>query len=270
MLRLNQHLSGDSMMQANYVISSVAGLAIALGLYVWNQRGRAKVVTKSDVDAVSLTDKLKLTSRNFYDLTTTINENTVVYPGDPKFERKDIAKIGEESSFGLQHMSFCNHSGTHIDFPAHVLKDGKTSSDYDIEKFIMDGVIIEVPRDYNSISKDFISQLRLNPRSCVFFKTRNSEVSKQTSFIKDYVYFEPEAAEALLNKQVSVVGIDYISVDSSEAEELPVHKILLSKDVLIVENLELKGIEPGNCKIFIAPTKIADMDGLPARVFMMR
>lgn len=44
-----------------------------------------------------------------------------------------------------------------------------------------------------------------------------------------------------------VVGIDYISVDALHAEELPVHKALLERDILIVENLELQGVDPGRC-----------------------
>lgn len=67
-----------------------------------------------------------------------------------------------------------------------------------------------------------------------------------------------------------VVGIDYISVDRYDAEELPVHHILLSNDVLIVENLELKDIDPGRCKLFVMPLNVPEMDGLPARVVMSR
>jgi kynurenine formamidase len=41
---------------------------------------------------------------------------------------------------------------------------------------------------------------------------------------------------------VKIVGIDYISVDAYTDEKLTVHNILLAKEVLIVEGLELKGI----------------------------
>ena len=66
---------------------------------------------------------------------------------------------------------------------------------------------------------------------------------------------------------MKVVGIDYISVDRYEDEDLSTHNTLLSKDVLIVEGLELGEIPEGRYEIFIAPMNIPQMDGLPARVF---
>lgn len=55
-----------------------------------------------------------------------------------------------------------------------------------------------------------------------------------------------------------------------EAEDLPVHKILLEHDILVIENLELKSVAPGKYKFFIIPLNIPNMDGLPARVMISR
>lgn len=69
-----------------------------------------------------------------------------------------------------------------------------------------------------------------------------------------------------LIRDVKVVGIDYLSVDKYEEENLPVHKSLLSNDILIVEGLELNDAPIGRCKVYIMPLNIPNMDGLPARV----
>lgn len=61
-----------------------------------------------------------------------------------------------------------------------------------------------------------------------------------------------------------------MSVDRLEAEDLPVHKILLSNEILIVEGLNLKNAPEGPAEIFIAPLKISDIDGAPCRVFMKK
>jgi arylformamidase len=163
-------------------------------------------------------------------------------------------------------MHLGNHTGTHIDFPAHVVQGGKTSSDFSIEDLIGSGLIIEVPDVEKSITRKFVAEQSILSNDFVFFKTSNSRLSKQDKFTDKYVYIEPEAAEELLKKGVKIVGIDYISVDRYEAEDLPVHKSLLSKDVLIVEGLELNNAPIGRCKIYIMPVNIHGMDGLPARV----
>ncbi len=213
-----------------------------------------------------------LTSREntYSDLTAPITEKTVIFPGDPVFSKKNISSIGEKSYFNLAEISLGNHTGTHIDFPLHVKSGGKVSSDYSIDNLIGDGVIIEVPANAISITRSFIMEQPILKDDFVFFKTKNSFLSKQDKFTEEYVYIEPDAAKALLEKKVKMIGIDYISVDRLSEESLPVHNILLSNDILIVENLELAQVSPGRAKFFVMPLNISQMDGLPARVIMSR
>ena len=202
----------------------------------------------------------------YYDLTANLSEKIVVFPGDPAYKTEDICSLERGSQYHLCHMHFGNHTGTHIDFPAHVIKGGKTSSDFSVEELIGSGLIIEVPETAKSITRAFVLEQAILSNDFVFFKTANSKLSKQDKFVAEYVYIESEAAEELINKGVKIVGIDYISVDKYEAEDLPIHKSLLSKDILIVEGLELNNSPIGRCKIYIMPLKSQEMDGLPVRV----
>lgn len=202
----------------------------------------------------------------YFDLTAAISEQTIVFPGDPTYTSNDVCSLTTGSQYGLCQMHLGNHTGTHVDFPAHVLKGGKTSSDYTIDGLIGSCLIIQVPDDEKSVSKAFVERQNIIRNDFVFFKTSNSNLSKQGDFTERYVFIEPEAAEELLKKNVRVVGIDYISVDQYESESLPVHKTLLSNDVLIVEGLELNNVPLGRCKVYIMPINIQNMDGLPARV----
>lgn len=201
----------------------------------------------------------------FYDLTTPVTNNTVVYPGDPHFTKEDVCSLLSGAAFNLCQMHLGNHTGTHIDFPAHVIKNGKTSSDYPLKDLIGSGLIIEVPESEHSITRSFILSQPIRKNDFVFFKTANSRLSKQHEFTEKYVYIEPEAANELLLKGVKIVGVDYISVDKYDAEDLPVHHTLLSNNILIVEGLELNHVPLGRCKIFIIPNNIPEMDGLPVR-----
>lgn len=212
---------------------------------------------------------MTLKKSTFQDLSTPITPETIVFPGDPVFECETITQF-PANTFKLCKMHMSNHMGTHIDFPAHIVEKGKTSSDYTLDDLIGKGMIIEVPQTMNSITKSFVNQQKISANDFVFFKTKNSKLSKQSKLANNYVYIEPEAPQALLEKKVRIVGIDYISVDSSEAEALPVHQTLLKNDILIVENLELNKVDPGQCEIYIMPLNIPQMDGLPARVMMTR
>ncbi len=214
----------------------------------------------------SVQNSEKMNKNKYYDLSANISEDIVTFPGDPQYKAEDVCSLEKGAHYHLSEIRLGNHTGTHIDFPSHVIKGGKTSSDFSIDDLIGHGLIIEVPGDESSITKDFISKQSILAKDFIFFKTSNSKLSKNTKFKDSYVYIEPEAAEELVKKGVRVVGIDYISVDKYEYENLPVHKSLLSNDVLIVEGLELNDIPVGRCKIYIMPMKINNMDGLPARV----
>ncbi|MCA0403913.1 MAG: cyclase family protein [Proteobacteria bacterium] len=205
--------------------------------------------------------------KEYYDLTTPVTPKTIVYPGDPAFSIETIVSLENGDPFHLCHMHLSNHTGTHIDFPAHVIKGGKTSKDYSIDDLIGSGLIIEVPDTEKSITKSFIeTQHSITQNDFIFFKTSNSKLSKQTAFTEKYVYIEPEAAEELIRKGIKIVGIDYINVDSYDAADLPVHHSFLSNNILIVEGLELNEIPEGRYTIYIMPNNIPDMDGLPSRV----
>ena len=205
------------------------------------------------------------------DLTAEITAETTVYPGDPKFSMQALATLHEAGShFNLSQLKLSNHLGTHIDFPAHVIAGGKSSSDYPLEYLCGECLIVDVPQVKRSIDAEFIRALPIEKNQIVFFKTANSNLPKQGAFISDYVYMEPDAAIELVCKQPRIVGVDYISIDAADAEMLPVHHTLLEKDILIVEGLQLKSAPIGVCQVFIAPLNVPHLDGQPARVFALK
>jgi arylformamidase len=201
----------------------------------------------------------------FFDLTQDITE-AVVFPGDPVFKYEIVNSIENGSLYNLCCLQMGNHTGTHVDFPLHVIKNGKSSSDYPLESLIGTGLIIEVSEENEKITVDFVNKQGILKNDFVFFKTANSKIAENENFSSKFVYLDTESAESLVEMGVKVVGIDCLSVDSYEAEDLPVHKKLLSNEVLIVEGLKLNETPLGRCKIYILPIKIANMDGLPVRV----
>ena len=66
------------------------------------------------------------------------------------------------------------------------------------------------------------------------------------------------------NAKVKMVGVDTCSIDNQS--HFPIHKILLSSDVLIIENLTNLGqLSNVDSIIYALPMKL-DLDGAPARV----
>jgi arylformamidase len=67
---------------------------------------------------------------------------------------------------------------------------------------------------------------------------------------------------------VCLVGIDYLSVDTFERQDFPVHRTLLSAGVVILEGLDLRAVPPGDYELIALPLLLQDGDGAPARVVL--
>jgi len=83
-------------------------------------------------------------------------------------------------------------------------------------------------------------------------------------YFEDYPAMPVEIANYLVGKKVKMVGVDACSVDNKDG--FPIHKILLSGNVLIIENLtNLSKLAGKNFKAYALPINL-QIDGAPARV----
>ena len=83
------------------------------------------------------------------DLSVPIDDKTPVYPGDPKQEITHISSV-EKDGWNEHRLTFNTHFSTHIDAPWHMIKDGKKLSEYPLERFIGDGVVVDVRKGFDA------------------------------------------------------------------------------------------------------------------------
>src|SRR6185295_15602521 len=201
-----------------------------------------------------------------YDVTVSISKDMVVYPGDPpvKIERKSTINKND-AKYNLSRYSFGSHTGTHIDAPFHFLENGITVDKLPLELMIGRVRVVEVtaPR----IDEAVLEEFDFTADARVLFKTRNSYLWSQKTFVEDYVYITPGAARSLVNDGIKVVGIDYLSIDKFDAEP-KAHMALLGAGTVVIEGLDLREVEPGDYELICLPLKVKDGDGAPARVVL--
>jgi arylformamidase len=104
----------------------------------------------------------------------------------------------------------------------------------------------------------------------VLFKTSNSMLwqSHPQAFQMDYVGLDTSGAIFLSNLNLSLVGVDYLSIAAYHDTHQP-HQILLSKEIVLLEGINLSGINPGVYHLLCAPLLIEGCEGAPARVFLV-
>jgi len=106
----------------------------------------------------------------------------------------------------------------------------------------------------------------------MIFKTTNSGhwVPGKLAFEEDYVAVSPAGARWIVDKGIRLVGIDYLSIEPFDDEKNETHRTLLGSDVLVIEGLNLAGIEAGPYQLICLPLRLAAGDGAPARVLLVR
>jgi arylformamidase len=204
-----------------------------------------------------------------YDVTVPISNALPVWPGDPpvQLSRKSHASRDKTHTVRLTAIEMGSHTGTHMDAPFHVIDDGKRLSDFPLDTLIGKVTVFEMP-SARSIGRAQLEGFDWTGVERVLLKTENSKHWNDGKFYEEFVYLEPDGAEFLVERGVRLVGIDYLSIDKFRSESHPSHFVLLKKNILIIEGLNLNAVPQGIYSIFALPLNLQDADGAPTRVVL--
>lgn len=204
------------------------------------------------------------------DITRGIKNGMLVWPGDEAAQIGWESRIADGEISNVSSIQIGAHVGTHIDMPLHFIEGGKTMDDLDLSKMIGKAIVVEVPQG-RKIDAEFLDSLNLVEVSRVLFKTSNSSFwdDSPTEFVESYTGLEPSGAEWLVAHGCQLVGIDYLSIAPYDDSETT-HKILLANDVIILETLDLRKVEPGETELICLPIKLECREAAPCRALLIK
>ena len=194
------------------------------------------------------------------DISLALDRNLITYPGDARYEHYDY-KTHVKDGVQIERILMETHSGTHVDAPFHAIPGAGTMASVPLERLNGRVSVIEVSGD--AVRAGDLPD-RVEKR--VIFKTKNSGLYDR--FHEDFCYVAQDAAEKLVAMGIEAVGIDYLSIEQFGTRGMKVHKIFLSRNVSIIEGLNLAGVAPGTYEMVCLPLKI-DADGAPCRAVLL-
>jgi kynurenine formamidase len=208
------------------------------------------------------------------DLTLGISSNIKVFLGSPqpsfiKWSKFDVHGYDSEVMF------MSTHTGTHMDAPSHFISGTATIDKIDVNRFVCNNaLLLKIEKGSNqTISRnDIIGCERDGDReeikendTIVFFTGWESQIEKD-NYISDNPGLSTDAAKYLAEKKVNAVAIDGPSIDPGIDNSFKAHKILLSYDILIIENLcNLEKFNSRRFTLIITPLKLIGVSGSPVR-----
>ena len=207
-----------------------------------------------------------------YDVSVPISARTPTYPGDPGIDIRQWLSLADGDAANVSAICFGAHTGTHVDAPAHFIKDAPKLQSLDLYTLIGKVQVMEVANEVMAIEERHLEKSFAAGTTRILFKTRNSDFWNEADgqFHSDYTYISPEAAKKLIDHGIRLVGIDYLSVERFDSENFETHQTLLSNGVVIIEGLDLRQVPAGDYELICLPLKIAEGsgDGAPARVVL--
>lgn len=206
--------------------------------------------------------------KKIVDLSHSLNNNTVVYPGDP-IPKIEVATTILEHGYNLSGVYIGTQSGSHIDAPYHFNNIGTTVEKVNLNLCMGSAVIINVS---NKLKKEAITlsdikkyDKKIKKADIVLFRTDWYKKIGTDEFF-DHPYLLEEVAEYLIKCGIKTIGIDAINADETGGVKFPVHDLYSKEDGIIAENLAyFDKVDFENILVIFLPLKLDGCDGSPVR-----
>ena len=176
-----------------------------------------------------------------------------VYPGDPAPKKEILASTDKGDVCNLTALSLCAHNGTHIDAPYHFFGEGKTVDMLPLTKTVGEAYVAEGRG--NITAEDAAAILK-----------KADGVSR--ILIKGDVIVTAEAARVFADADIDLLGNESQTVGPKDAPMVE-HKILLSRDIVLLEGIRLGEVPEGKYLLCAQPINLGGCDGAPVRAILI-
>jgi arylformamidase len=205
------------------------------------------------------------------DLTQAMANGMPVMAGIEPPQFHDLADVATDG-YAMSEYTFINHTGTHVDAPAHQIAGGATLDDIPLEQLVTDALTIDLsghePGPVGPAGLDG-TLAAVRPGDLVLFRSDNAGNWGNEAYWHGWCYPDASLTQELIDRGVAGVGFDGPSADPVDSEDYPLHRLWLGAGKIIIENLASLADVPARCRIVVAPLKVRGANGGPARVLAL-
>ncbi|MBD0862970.1 cyclase family protein [Gordonia sp. zg691] len=210
------------------------------------------------------------------DLTHPLSPSFPVWPGNPPMVSVPTSRVGDrDSGFATNWVSFAEHTGTHVDAPAHKIGRGITVDRIDPAHLVAPLVVISIGARAGQDPRT-----RLTDRDIDGWESRNGRIPQGALVAlhtgwqprtggADAAGFSADAVNLLVTERgVVAIGTDTLSVDIRG--EAAAHTAILGAGRYVVEAMAaLDSVPPRGATVMVGAPRFAGGSGGPARVLAM-
>lgn len=219
------------------------------------------------------------------DLSQPLAPGIPVPPGFTPPLIESIASQSEGSRSNVERLTLILHTGTHVDAPYHFFSDLSTIDEIPLDGLIGPAVVVDLTGKQGSAAIQSVDIQEWEKRTdetiqngdIVLLHTGHAQnwhlgENARAYWENGWAYLERSAIDYLAGKSIKAIGVesfdpDWVDFNNLAAAEFPTHRTLLSKGILIIENLtNLDQIPAPRCQVIALPLKILGVSGSPVRI----
>lgn len=157
------------------------------------------------------------------------------------------------------------HTGTHVDYPLHMIENGHTSDTEQLETLLGSCKVLDFTHLEERITKQDLEMHHIVENDFILVKTKNSFSDE---FLVDFTYLTEDGAMYLKDKKIRGIGTDGLGIERAQKGH-PTHKILLGNGIVIIEGLRLKEVTANSYQLICLPLSIKGVEASLARVILL-
>jgi arylformamidase len=206
---------------------------------------------------------------NAIDISMALGADLPMWPSSPGLtvERRLSLDRGDEANVSTLTMDV--HTGTHVDAPRHFLPAGRELEQLGLEPFVGVADVVDLS-SAATIDAAALRAVVAGDARRLLLRTRNSLTAgfRTGPFRTDYVAISPDGARWLADRELALVGVDYLSVQRF-ADPPDAHTVLLDAGVALLEGLVLNHVRPGRYLLACLPLRLDGVEAAPARAILL-
>lgn len=216
--------------------------------------------------------------RQITDLSMTIHEGmqTFCTHWHPFVEITQMGRHGIEDR-ETRKLVLGTHTGTHVDAPRHFVPAGETVENIPLDVLVGKAAVLDfsLAADFQELYPEDLERV-IGSRSIerlIFRFDWDVRALGSRRYYTDHPFLSEDACNWLVGHGCRLIALDTPQPDNPKngyntVNDAPNHRILLGQNTIIVEYLvNIRELKQSEVELVVAPLKIKEGDGAPARCF---
>ena len=203
-----------------------------------------------------------------YDISVPVRPGMAVWADEVPVELRPVLTVASDGA-AVSQLCLGTHTGTHIDPPSHFIEGGASAHELRIEDMIGRCALRRFEERFEITSRHLEAAAIPQGTTRLLLATPSAALWDVPGFHTNYTGLSLDGAEWCLRRGIRLVGIDYLSIERVDSPTAwRTHLTLLGAGVIILEGLDMRGVEEGEYNLICLPLKLQNGDGAPARAVL--